>query len=654
MDIVTIDFETYYDKDYSLRKMTTEAYIRDERFEVLGVATKCGSNSPEWVSHNIQEHLDSLNLQDKAILAHNTVFDGAILSWIYNVKPKFWFDTMSMARPTNANTTGCSLDALAYANRIGAKGKEILNSIGKHKEDFTSEEWGRFEQYCINDVELTYKLFNKLKTSEEYVIYNGDTFPLSELMVIDSTIRMYTEPSIILDKQILKDHLRKVKAKKAKLLKDLTDVCKRMPDMVNFTDDDDMTRKVIMSDKKFAQLLERFGVEPPTKISPATGKLTYAFAKTDEEFVAMKDSSDIVVSTLVNTRLGTKSTIEETRTENLIKVADRGKLPIMLNYYGAHTGRFSGGDKLNLQNLPRNGAIRRALTADKGKVLIACDSSQIEARVLAWLAKETELVKAFKEGRDVYSEFASKVFGRKITKEDTSSRFIGKTCILGLGYGMGSHKYWDTVNKGLKSINLDKYEPRQMVSIEMAKQIVTLYRRENQNIVDFWQVCDYALQHIANNTEFTIANHKEYFMETESRGIPLPNGMWIKYPALHNHHGDWRYISNSRTFRKYIKAKVAGTSLEDKDWTNIYGGKITENIVQALARIIISEQMIGISKHYPIAFQVHDEIIVSVDQTEKSNALKLITETMSTPPTWAPDLPVACEAGVGSNYGEVK
>ena len=189
MDIVTIDFETYYDKDYSLRKMTTEAYIRDERFEVLGVATKCGSDSPVWVSNNIQEHLDSLNLQDKAILAHNTVFDGAILSWIYGVKPKFWFDTMSMARPTNGNTTGCSLDALAYANKIGTKGKEILNSIGKRLVDFSYEELERFKQYCINDVELTYKLFNKLKAFEELATYNGDVFPIEELMVIDSTIR---------------------------------------------------------------------------------------------------------------------------------------------------------------------------------------------------------------------------------------------------------------------------------------------------------------------------------------------------------------------------------------------------------------------------------------------------------------------------------
>ena len=184
-----------------------------------------------------------------------------------------------------------------------------------------------------------------------------------------------------------------------------------------------------MSNQIFVKILETVGVEPPMKTSLRTGKETYAFAKTDKEFTALLDHPNPKVQTLVAARLGTKSTIEETRTENLMKVADRGALPIMLNYYGAHTGRFSGGDKLNLQNLPRNGAIRKAITAPEGHVLVACDSSQIEARMVAYIAGQDDLVQAFREGRDVYSEFASEVYGKKVTKDDKVQRFVGKTCI---------------------------------------------------------------------------------------------------------------------------------------------------------------------------------------------------------------------------------
>ena len=645
MELVTLDFETYYDKEFSLRKMTTEAYVRDDRFKVLGVATKCGSNPPVWVSDicytgHIRKHLKSLCLQDRAVLCHNSAFDGAILSWIYGIKPKFWFDTLSMARPTNAMTTGCSLDALAYAYKLGVKGKEILNSMGKHKEDFTSEEWDRFIQYATNDVELTYKLFKALKKD----------FPTRELMVIDKTIRMYTEPMIELDKKVLEEHLLSIKKKKKKLLGSLPN----LTEQETAVDTQELWKKILMSNDKFAKILKMNGVEPPTKISPTTGKKTNAFAKTDEGFNDLLENGSSEVQLLCQARLGTKSTIEETRTESLIGVADRGKLPIMLHYYGAHTGRFSGGDKLNLQNLPRNGTIRKSLTAGEGRCLLACDSSQIEARVLAYIAGQDNIVQAFREGRDVYSEFASEVYGRKITKENKLERFVGKTCILGLGYGMGATKFADTVNAGLKEFNttIDEIE---------SKRIVDTYRRTNWKIKMLWDKCNAILHSLYSKTSGQITDLISY----DPNGIRLPNDMYVRYPALQNNNSsvwttgespfsDWRYISNSRTFRKYIKARVTGDRITHNEWTKIYGGKVVENIVQALARIIIAEQMIEIGRYYPVAFQVHDELIINVDESEKENAEKQITTIMSTPPIWASDLPVACEVGIGHNYGECK
>lgn len=411
MDIVTIDLETYYDKDFSLSKMTTEAYVRDLRFQVIGVGVKINDQEVDtYCGSDVGGFLNAIDYSDKAILCHNTAFDGAVLSWLYGIKPRLWLDTLSMSRPKHRTTVGGSLKALAQHYKLGAKGTEVINALGKRREDFTEDEMSRYMDYCANDVDLTYKLFQKLKVG----------FPASEIRVIDQTIRMYTEPKIVLDKEQLRQHLSSVKDSKQKLISALGDV-----------GDPAAIKSVLMSNNKFAELLTNLGVTPPMKVSARTGKETYAFAKTDKGMIDLLEHPDPSVCALVAARMGVKSTIEETRTEALIAVADRGPLPILLNYYGAHTGRFSGGDGLNLQNLPaRKGkAIRRALSAPEGYVIMGCDLSQIEARMLAWVAGQDDLVDSFAKGRDVYCEFASEVYGREITPTDKTERFVGKTCL---------------------------------------------------------------------------------------------------------------------------------------------------------------------------------------------------------------------------------
>ena len=619
MNILTIDFETFYSREYSLSKMTTEAYVRDPRFEVIGVGIKIDAHPTEWYSgSDVEEILYSFDYSHSAILAHNTVFDGAILSWKYGIQPRFWLDTLSMARPFHNSTIGGSLKALTRYYKLGEKGTEVINGLNKRLEDFSPEELGRYASYCVNDVELTYKLFQKLKVK----------VPPSELMIIDQTLRMYTNPTIELDAELLKSHLAEVKENKRKLI-----------DALSFKGiDPENVKRVLMSNDKFAKLLEKLGVEPPMKTSLRTGKETYAFAKTDKEFTSLTEHPNPNVQNIVSARLGTKSTIEETRTENLIKVSERGSLPIMLNYYGAHTGRFSGGDKLNLQNLPRNGAIRKALTAPKGNVLIACDSSQIEARVVAYVAGQQDLVSAFREGRDVYSEFATEVYGRPITKADKIERFVGKTCILGLGYGMGAKKFKDTLALGQGGITVDIEENE-------AQRIVRLYRQKNHKIVSLWQSCGHALTGMVTGNSGQIST-----LLYDRNGIRLPNGLYIQYPALRSGTDGFEYISDARTHRKW-RLKHDDT---DVNWTKIYGGKVTENIVQALARIVVAEQMASIGKKYPVAFQVHDEVIITVPELESNTARELVETVMSRPPLWANDLPVACESGIGYNYGEVK
>jgi DNA polymerase len=392
MDIVTIDFETYYDQKFSLSKMTTEAYIRDPQFEIIGVGIKVNDYPTDWYAgDNVGKFLKSLDYSKRAILCHNTAFDGAILAWHFGINPRLWLDTLSMARPLHNLTVGGSLAALTTHYGLGKKGDEVVQALGKHKADFTAEELAKYGEYCINDVELTHALFNKLKVG----------FPSSELLVIDQTLRMYTEPVIELDVPLLEKHLEEVRTRKRMLLTDLG---------LTGVSEEALT-KMLMSNEIFAKYLKNLGIDPPTKISARTGKEAWAFAKTDKGMTDLLEHPDERVQAVVTARLGTKSTIEETRTESLIGVAGRGRLPIMLNYYGAHTGRFSGGDKLNLQNLPSRGntTIRRALKAPEGQLLVSCDSSQIEARTVAWVAGQDDLVQAFRDKRDVYSEFATEV-----------------------------------------------------------------------------------------------------------------------------------------------------------------------------------------------------------------------------------------------------
>jgi DNA polymerase I-like protein with 3'-5' exonuclease and polymerase domains len=631
VEIVTIDFETFYDQDFSLSKLTTEQYVRGDLFQIIGMGIQVNNSKPMWVSGTamVKKVLDNIDWSDKAILCHNTAFDGAILSWHFGVKPKLWLDTLSMARPTHQLTVGGSLKALSAYFSLGAKGTEVLDAKGKRLEDFTPQELKQYGEYCKNDVDLTYRLFKKLK----------EGFPISELMVIDQTIRMYTEPSIRLDKGLLETHLEEVKAKKRSLLADLA---YNEFGIANVTD-------MLMSNSAFAEALVRLNVSPPTKISARTGKEAFAFSKTDQDFIDLLEHHDERVQNLVSARLGIKSTIEETRTERLIGVADRGYLPILLNYYGAHTGRFSGGDKLNLQNLPARGntTIRRAICAPEDHVLISCDSSQIEARMVAWLAGQQDLVDAFSNKRDVYSEFASEVYGRTITKKDTVERFVGKTCILGLGYGMGAEKFRRTLEIGQAGVNV-------IITLEEAQRIVKLYRTKNHKIVELWNKMGNALGGIMARQSGVIAKCVTY----DAEGIRLPNGFYIRYPALRKDVNNYSYIADARSFRALAKSRVLGKTVEKPEkevkvnWVTVYGGKATENLVQAMARIVIADQMTVIGQKYHVAFQVHDEIIIVAPEATGLEAQQELERVMSTAPSWAPDLPVACESGMAKNYGE--
>lgn len=407
MRVLTVDFETYYDKNFSLSKVTAEEYLRGDSFEAIGVSVKVDDEPAQWFSGTkarTKEFLDQFPWADSVALAHNAMFDMAILNWHFDIRPKKIADTLSMARAIHGTEVGGSLAKLVEYYQLGQKGHEVINALGKRRIDFSAEELARYGAYCCNDTELTYKLFQCM----------AGGFPVSELRLIDLTIRMFTEPVLGLCKQTLEAHLKGVIQTKADLMAKTA-----------------IDRDNLMSNPKLANVLRELGVEPPTKISPTTDKETYAFAKSDDGFKALLEHENVAVQHIVAARLGVKSTLEETRTERLINIANRGSLPIPLRYYAAHTGRWGGDDKVNMQNLPRTSPLKKAMLAPEGHVFIDADSSQIEARVLAWLAEQHDLVEAFANQEDVYRIMASSLYGKEPDDVTKDERFVGKTVILG-------------------------------------------------------------------------------------------------------------------------------------------------------------------------------------------------------------------------------
>ena len=368
------------------------------------------------------------------------------------------------------------------------------------------------------------------------------------------------------------------------------------------------------------------------KTSLTTGKETYALAKNDEGFIELSEHDNPVVQHLCAVRLGTKSTIEESRVERFIGIGARNKglLPIPLKYYGAHTGRWSGIDSVNLQNLPsrdkKKKALKNAIMAPAGHYIINCDSSQIEARVLAWLSGQKDLVEQFARGEDVYSVFASKIYKRDISKAYPVERFVGKTCVLGLGYGTGASKLRHT---------LKTQPPGADLTEEKCKEIVGLYRETNDRIPMLWRECDNTLKNLINwQGRPTYRLGAVDCIQVEPTGIRLPNGLYIRYANLCISE-DNKIVHDSR------KGRVS-----------IWGGAVVENVVQALARIIVGEQMLMLKERYRPVLTVHDAAVLVVPEHELENALAFITQVMSTPPRWAEGLPIACEAKYGRSYGE--
>jgi DNA polymerase len=510
-----------------------------------------------------------------------------------------------MARAIHGVDVGGSLKVLAERYEIGQKGTEVDDAKGKRRLDFTDEDLALYGKYCKNDVELTWQLFQ---------IFMNNDFPTKELKVINTTLKMFIEPKLELNLPLLEQHLEDVKDKKEALL----NACVADKD-------------TLMSNDKFAELLKSLGVDPPTKESPRTKKQAWAFAKTDEEFKQLASHPDPRVQALVSARLGTKTTLEETRTQRFIDIAKRGKLPVPIKYYAAHTGRWGGDDKINLQNLPSRGnnknKLKKAIVPPDGYVIIDCDSSQIEARTVAWLAEQNDLVDAFEKGEDVYKIMASAIYGKSVEQISKEERFVGKTTILGCGYGMGAEKF----RSQLKTFGTE-------IDDAEARNIINIYRTTYPNIVNLWGSAQSCIKNILSNKAGNLGRKGVVEFDPVEKGFLLPSGLWQRYEGL-------ECITDADNKTQYQYKTRKGN-------IKIYGGKVIENLCQGIARCVIAEQMLKIGIKYPVVLTVHDAVACIAPKEEAKEAQEYVEKCMRWRPEWASDLPLNCESGIGESYGD--
>lgn len=623
MHIVALDFESYYSSDYGLKAYTTEAYIRDPQFEVIGVSIMVDDGGAQWFSGTKKEVrtwlLKQCDWSDSLLLCHNCAFDAAILNWVLGIRPKGYLDTLSMANALHGINESVSLKSLAERYSLPAKGTEVLNALGKRRADFTPEDLEAYGSYCMMDTWLCRTLFDIM----------APHFTKEELKAIDITIRMFAEPVLELDMPLLQRHLINTReAQKASM----TALCIAL----DLPGDEVGLRKILMSDAKFAGLLGKLGCEVPTKISPTTGKETYAFAKTDEEFTALLDDEDPLIQAAVAARLGNKSTIEETRTQAFIEIAERGSFPFPIKYSGANVSHRWSGFDVNVQNLPRGGALRGAIKAPKGYKIVAADLSAIELRLGLYMACQDDKVALIASGVDLYMDIAAGIFGQTYAEiealgKKSKERATGKVVQLSSIYGTGAAKLRST----LRIQGKVKFP-------ETATQAMTdLYRGDYTRVVDSWNEGRDVLDSIYHGS-----NYGEYLrpgiLQVTKEGIMKPSGLLLTYPDLR--------------WTKDPKDGKMGYTYEQKrkKRDRVYGSKCFQRCIQSLARDIICEHMLKIDKRYLVVGTVHDEIICLVAEDEVKEAEAFMLEVMRTPPSWCPGLPLDAEVASGDNYGEAK
>jgi hypothetical protein len=640
MTPIVLDFETFWSQTHSLTKIHPVEYVMHPETEIQSVAIKVGNDEPFVLfgEKAIQNWVDATDFSDALLIGHNmSGFDAMICAWRFGIKPKAWGCTLAMARALGfAKTVGGSLKKVAAALHVGEKlDLEATNTKGKKLADFTDEELEAMTTYNIVDTELCYKIFHRLAPE-----LGG-----RELKLIDMTIKMLVEPKFELDFALLERTLEEIQTKQKKMLLDVAEQVSDVPvELMSDEEKVEVAKKILASAPKFAKYLKAKGVAVPMKPSPTNpDKEVPALAKTDEEFLALQEHDDFEVAAAASARLKVKSTILESRIQQFISCARAagGKLPIALNYYGADTtGRWSGTMKMNQQNLPRvnpskpspTDALRKSLIAPDGHKVVVADLSGIELRVNHFLWQEPTSMALFKadpEKADLYKDFASKLYDKPVDDVTKQERQVGKVAHLGLGFGAGG-KTFQSVAKLMGGVDLTEAE---------SYDVVNRWRAAYPLITQGWKTCHAALDHIYHGHE-GIPIDPAGLCKTAKGGIKTPQGM-IRYPDLRvetdkeTGKREWVYGNGRRKAR-------------------IYAGKVTENIVQHLAREALSDMMLKIQQRYQIVHTVHDEVILVVPDAEAQEALDFMQNIMRQGVDWWPELVTWSEGDIADTYGDAK
>lgn len=647
MDIVTLDWETYYADDYTLSSLTTEAYVRDPRFEPILCGFKINHEPGYWVKQeDIAYALRYAKVAQSAVLAHHAHFDGLIMFHHYGISPKLWFDTLGMARALYGQNGRLSLAALCKRWGIPDKGEEVMKVKNMRYRDFGPQALDRYGQYCVNDCERERDGFDIM----------APHFSRDEFLLNDSVVRMFTEPRLVLDTQVLQAYADQLRADK---IHHLIQAGVQLDD--------------VMSNDKFAESLRQLGIEPPMKVSPTwvkdarpaytpedqggkgPPKMTWAFAKGDAAMQELQEHDDERVQFLVEARLKNKTTIAEKGAMRLIGMSSRGKATVYLKYSGASgTHRLSGGDKFNWQAMKRGSPIRDAVMAPKGHQVIVVDSSTIEARLLDWLAGQDDMVQVYRDadmkvGPDMYCMIGGRIYQRTITKkDDPDERQMGKVAKLGLGYGMGADRFQVTVRGQAK----DKDGKPLKIKRDFAEYVVGVYREAHPQVRKLWARGEAALDCISRGQAGVDVDFRG-IVKTTKTGLIFPGGLRIEFPELTKIKvGERQFGNGSKPIYEY-------EFWNGKHRERLYGAKVIENIIQCLARIVVMWQCQMTAKEVkPVGghwvHSMHDEGVFIAPDFEAPWVLERLMTNMRRSPAWAPGLPLNCEGGMHPRYGKAK
>lgn len=624
-------FETFFSDEYTLRKQSTEHYIRDPRFEAHGAAIKWSKNhAAKWYDgKELRYVLREEDWSDVFLVCHHSQFDAFILSYHYDVHPKMCGCTLSMARLLLGNHIGVSLDSVRAQFGIPAKSTPYNLFRGLHWNEINEPNRGLVADGACDEVESIWKLFNIL----------GKDFPREELQVVDTIVKMFTEPVLGADIDMLAKLWESENTKKQTAMAELG-----------------VTEAELQSADKFIALLGAEGVEveyKPGKPKDGKEKLIPAIAKTDEFMRGLLEDDNDRIRTLAETRLGVKSTILQTRAETLGWMARRGPLPVYLRYAGAGTLRVAGGDKANWLNFKRGSVIRRAILAPDGYLLAPIDSSQIEFRVAHYLAAGADappLVK-LRNGEDPYSDTASLFYNEPIYKpakddprraELEAKRGAGKQANLMGIYGSAAPKYRATAKAGL-------YGPPIDMSLEEAQRHITIFRDSTPWIcaknTGYWAEAGRMLARLAGGEPLQwgpllIKDHRIY----------MPNGCPILYDTLEYHVPESDELESCKEFetRGWWRMKTR------QGWKKMWGSKLTQNICEGVSRVIVSQAMNRITAMgYRVLNWPYDELLTLIpkDGKEEWHLQRCVAEMKREVP-WLPGLPLDCEAQLSGRYSK--